>query len=104
MRLKLFDFTLFLGVYLATWQLMEITGSIGLEIDAIESWIMPCPNDGRLLSESLRVCIFCSGHGISLIIVVHGCNHISAWSVGVGWDVDTSMFLRTVASPETLNG
>jgi hypothetical protein len=27
-----------------------------------------------------------------------------AWSDGVGRDVDTSMFLRTVASPETLNG
>jgi hypothetical protein len=27
-----------------------------------------------------------------------------AWSAGVGRDVDTSMFLRTVASPETLNG
>jgi hypothetical protein len=28
-----------------------------------------------------------------------------SWSVScVGWDVDTSMFIRTVASPETLNG
>jgi hypothetical protein len=29
---------------------------------------------------------------------------LSAWTCTLGWDVDTSMFLRTVASPETLNG
>jgi hypothetical protein len=29
---------------------------------------------------------------------------LSAWTCCLGWDVDTSLFLRTVASPETLNG
>ena len=53
--LKLFDFTLFLGVDLATCELMEITGRIGSEIDAIESWTLLCPSDGWELSESLWV-------------------------------------------------
>ena len=41
---------------------------------------------------------------ILLIYVVLDCNQLVAWSVCVGRDVNTSMFLRTVASPETLNG
>jgi hypothetical protein len=70
----------------------------------IESWIMPRSKDGWLLSESFRIGAFCSGRGFSLIIIVLGCNHFISWSACVGWDVDTSMFLRTVASSETLNG
>ena len=65
---------------------------------------MPCPNDGWLLSESVYVCVFCSGHAYLLIIVVRGCNHFIAWSVCFGRDVDTSMFLRIISISETLNG
>jgi hypothetical protein len=41
---------------------------------------------------------------VLLIYVVLECLRLSCVVCGVGWDVDTSMFLRTVASPETLNG
>jgi hypothetical protein len=41
---------------------------------------------------------------VLLIYVVLDFIQLVAWSACVGRDVDTSMFLRTVASPETLNG
>jgi hypothetical protein len=41
---------------------------------------------------------------VLLIYVVLDCNQLVAWSACVGRDVDTSMFLRTVANPETLYG
>jgi hypothetical protein len=56
---------------------------------------------GLILSPLIRA--FRRGHicsSLFLVFVAIG------WLLGlcVGWDVDTSMFLRTVASPETLNG
>ena len=41
---------------------------------------------------------------LCVINVVLGRKLLCAWSACVGWDIDTSMFLRTVANPETLNG
>jgi hypothetical protein len=59
---------------------------------------------GHSLSESLSRA-FPKGRIVLLIYVVLDCDQLVAWSVVVGeGDVDTSMFLRTVASPETLNG
>jgi hypothetical protein len=51
----------------------------------------------------LRTCAFRRVRGCSLILL-YLVEFIFAWSACVGQDVDTSMFLRTVASPETLNG
>jgi hypothetical protein len=65
---------------------------------------MPCLNIGWSLSESFCLAPSVEDVVVHLIIVVLGCNHLIAWSACVGRDVDTSMFLRTVASPETLNG
>jgi hypothetical protein len=41
---------------------------------------------------------------LCVINVVPGHKLLCAWYACVGRDVDTSMFLRTVAIPETLNG
>jgi hypothetical protein len=65
---------------------------------------MPCLNNGWSLSESFCLAPSVEDVVVHLIIVVLGCNNFIAWSACVGRDVDTSMFLRTVASPETLNG
>jgi hypothetical protein len=59
---------------------------------------------GGSLSESFCLAPSVEDVVVHLIIVVLGCHHLNAWSACVGWDVDTSMFLRTVTSPETLNG
>jgi hypothetical protein len=65
---------------------------------------MPCLNIGWSLSESFCLAPSVEDVVAHLIIVVLGCINFIAWSACVGRDVDTSMFLRTVASPETLNG
>ena len=50
-------------------------------------------------------CAFRKGrHRAFFIYVILDFIQLVAWSDGVGRDVDTSMFLRIVASPETLNG
>jgi hypothetical protein len=65
---------------------------------------MSCLNIGWLWSESFYLAPSIEDMVSHLSIVVLGCNNFIAWSACVGRDVDTSMFLRTVASPETLNG
>jgi hypothetical protein len=58
---------------------------------------------GCSLSESCHA-LSVRGAFVLLIYVVLDFGQLVAWSTCVGRDVDTSMFLRTVASPETLNG
>jgi hypothetical protein len=65
---------------------------------------MPCLNISWSLSKSFCLAPSVEDLVAHLIIVVLDCNNFVAWSACVGRDVDTSMFLRTVASPETLNG
>ena len=65
---------------------------------------MPCLNISWSLSESFCLAPSIEDVATHLSIVVLGCNNFVAWTVCVGRDVDTSMFLRTVAIPETLNG
>jgi len=40
----------------------------------------------------------------SLLIVALVGNSFVSWTARVGRDLDTSMLLRTIASPKTLNG
>jgi hypothetical protein len=65
---------------------------------------MPCLNHVGALLESFRFAPSIEDGVVLLIIVVLVGNRLVAWSAGVGRAVDTSMFLGTVASPETLNG
>ena len=58
---------------------------------------------GCSLPESLTHA-FRKGRIVLLFHVVLDFIQLVAWSTCVGRDVDTSMLLRTVASPETLNG
>ena len=65
---------------------------------------MPCLNIDLSLSKSFCLVPPVEDVVVHLIIVVLGCNHLNAWFACVGKDVDTSMFLKIVTSPETLNG
>jgi len=65
---------------------------------------MPCLNIDLSLSKSFCLVPYVEDAVVHLVSVVLGRNHLIAWSACVGRDVDTSMFLRTVASPKTLNG
>jgi hypothetical protein len=56
------------------------------------------------LSKSFCIMPYVEDVVVHLVIVVLGRNHLIAWSSGVRRDVDTSMFLRTFAIPDTLNG
>ena len=65
---------------------------------------MPYLNIGWSLSKSFFLAPSVEDVAAHLIIVVLGCINFIAWSACVGRDVDTSMLLRTLANPETLNG
>ena len=86
-----------------TRQLFEFKWSIWYVIHAIWVIEIPCIDNGWPLSESFWLAHSVEDVFVHLIIVVLGCDHLIAWSACVRWDVDTSMFLRKVASPETLN-
>ena len=67
-----------------------------VHLNNVEFWV--------LLSESSCHAPSVREVFVLLIYVVIDFIRLVAWSACVGWVVDTSMFLRTVTSPETLNG